>query len=72
MEPHEKIYRSKKKIFIDNFVGGIAWGLGGALGLAIILALSGFIINNVNLVPFAGEFVAEVIKYIQNDPQLVK
>ena len=61
------------KNFLINFSGGVAWGLGATVGLAIVLAFFGFILGKINLVPIVGTFVADVIKFVlQNNPQLVK
>lgn len=69
MEPHEKVYRSKGKIFVDNFTGGIAWGLGATVGFAII----GFLISKIDLVPIVGDFITNVNEYIlQKNPQLLR
>ncbi len=69
MEPHEKIHRSKKEIFVNNFIGGIAWALGATVGIAII----GFLITKVDLVPIVGNFITEVNEYIlQKNPQMLK
>lgn len=69
----DKPHANLKKIFIQNFMGGIAWGLGASVGAAIILALLGFVVGKLNLVPIVGSFVADVIKFIlQNNPQLIK
>ena len=51
-----------KNIFTTNFLGGIAWGLGATVGLAIILTVFGFLINKLNLVPIVGSFMADLIK----------
>jgi len=73
MQPHENIHNKKKVIFINNFIGGIAWALGATVGLAIIIALLGFILRNVDLIPFVGNFVAGVIEFIINkNPGLVR
>ena len=69
MEPHEKIYKNRKRIFIDNLIGGLAWAIGATMGLAII----GFVLSKVGLVPIIGDFVSEITKYIlQKNPQLLK
>lgn len=69
MEPHEKVYKTRKRIFIDNFIGGIAWALGATVGIAII----GFLISKIDLVPLVGNFVADVNEYIlQNNPRMLK
>ncbi len=64
---------SYKNIFTVNFLGGVAWGLGATVGLAIILTILGFLINKLNLVPIVGSFIAGLLKpVLQNNPQLIK
>jgi hypothetical protein len=64
VENHENIYKSRKRILADNFLGGIAWGLGVTIGLTVFFAVLAFIGRNIDLVPVVGEFVANVINYI--------
>lgn len=73
MDRHEGLHKSRKEIFVNNFLGGIAWALGATVGLAIIVAVLGFILKNINLVPFIGNFVADVIKFvISKRPDLMR
>ncbi len=73
MEQHESLHRNKKEILINNFIGGIAWALGATVGLAIIVAILGVILQNINLVPFVGNFVADIINFIiDKRPDLVR
>jgi len=72
MQPYEKVERSKKQIIINNFIGGIAWGLGATIGLAVVLALLGFLIGRVDFVPIVGDFFANVLEYTQRNPRLIK
>lgn len=73
MEAHERVNRGKKEIFINNFIGGIAWGLGATVGLAIILTLTGFLFGKIGLVPIIGDFIANLNEYIlQKHPQLIR
>lgn len=65
-ENHEQVKRSRKEIFVNNFIGGIAWGIGVTFGLSLLIALLGFVATQVNLVPVVGGFVSEVIKFILN------
>lgn len=69
MERHEYIHKSKKEIFINNLLGGVAWGIGATVGLSIVLALLSILGNAIGFVPIVGDFVSQVINYIQqNDP----
>lgn len=64
MEPAEKVNRSRKKMIIDNFLGGISWSLGVTIGGAIIIAIIAFLLSNVNYVPFIGDFVINIVNYV--------
>ena len=72
MEQHEKVYRTRKKIAIDNFIGGIAWSIGVLVGGTIVVALLGFVLGKVNLIPVIGDFVSQITMYVQNNSQLLK
>ena len=70
-QPHERVTQSKRHIIMNNFIGGIAWGLGVTIGLSIVLALLGLLSSAIGLVPFVGEFVSQIIEYIErSDPGL--
>lgn len=73
MQPNETIHRNRKKMIIDNFLGGIFWALGATIGVSIILALLGFILAKINLIPVVGEFVSEITTFVlQKNPNLIK
>ena len=72
-DKHEHVNRPRKHIFLNNFLGGLAWGLGATIGLSLIVFVLGLLAKYVDLVPLVGDFVARVIEFIlQNEPQLVK
>lgn len=63
----------RKEIFTNNFIGGIAWALGATIGGAIILAIIGFILSKVDLIPVVGDLVSKIAAYVsQNNPHLLK
>lgn len=73
MQPYKKVEVSKKQIIINNFLGGISWGLGVTIGLGILLAILGFVLSKVNLVPFIGQSVSTGIKSaFKNNPQFLR
>lgn len=73
MENHEQVKANRKQIIINNFIGGLAWALGATVGLAIIVAILGLILQNINLVPFVGNFIADIINFIiDKRPDLVR
>lgn len=57
--------KSRKDIFIDNFVGGLSWGVGSIIGATIIIGVLGFIITQTRYVPIVGDVVEVVIEKIQ-------
>ncbi|MCL6096571.1 MAG: DUF5665 domain-containing protein [Patescibacteria group bacterium] len=72
MERYDQVNKKKKTIFIDNFIGGIAWALGATVGLALIVALLTIIAKNINFVPVVGNFVTGVIEFIlSKNPNLL-
>ena len=73
MERYEKVTRSIKQIMFNNFLGGIAWAVGATIGLSFIIALLTILSKHINLIPYIGNFAAQVTNYVlQNTPQLIK
>ncbi|MDP3998693.1 MAG: DUF5665 domain-containing protein [bacterium] len=68
----DAIYRSKRQIVTYNFLGGIAWGVGTAIGATTIVAILAFFMSQINFIPGIGSFVAQVInavnQYNQSSP----
>ncbi len=70
-EKYKGVEKTKKTILVDNFLGGIAWGLGVTVGVTVLVAVLSFALKQVNLVPIVGNFVIEVQNFIsQNSPKL--
>lgn len=62
-----------KKIIINNFVGGMFWGVGLTLGAAVLIAIFGYTLSKVNYIPIVGTFVGEVQQFIaENSEQFEK
>lgn len=60
----EHIYRSRRQIITNNFLGGIAWGIGVTIGLALFFGILAFISQHIDFVPIVGDFIADIINYI--------
>ena len=61
---YKRVQKSKKVILTNNFIGGIAWGLGVTVGLSVFLAVLAFIAKRIDFVTIIGNFTSEVINYI--------
>jgi hypothetical protein len=64
-DKYNAVKESRKDIFVNNLVGGIAWGLGATVGLAIVLTILGYVFSKFDTVPVVGEYVKAVNMYIQ-------
>jgi hypothetical protein len=72
MEKHERANSTRKQIFINNFIGGIAWALGATVGLALIVTILTLILKNISLIPVIGNFIGDIINFIiQKNPNLL-
>lgn len=72
-DKHDLVTRSRKHIFLNNLLGGFAWGLGATIGLSVFLAIVGLIGKYIDLVPVVGNFVSKVLVFVlQNNPHLLK
>lgn len=72
MDKYQKVEEGKKELIINNFIGGISWALGATVGLAFVVAILGIIIKNVNVVPYVGNFVSNVLSFVvQKNPNLL-
>lgn len=65
MEAKENINRGRKRMFLDNFLGGIAWGVGSVLGATLFIAILAYSLSKINLVPIIGDFVTEVNQFVK-------
>lgn len=63
-EKHDHVKRSTKEIFLNNLLGGFAWGIGLTIGLAVFVAILSIISAKIDFVPIVGDFVSNVVNYI--------
>ena len=57
-----KPYKGRGAIFLDNFLGGIAWSFGSFIGLAIIAVIAGYLISRIDLIPIIGNWIAAILQ----------
>lgn len=65
LQPYEKSSKlSRSEIIYNNFLGGVSWGLGATVGLALFFIILGYIAKEIHLVPVVGSFVSQIINYL--------
>jgi predicted PurR-regulated permease PerM len=65
-QPFEKTYTfSRGQMMLNNFLGGISWAVGTVIGLAVFLGLMTLVAKNVNLIPYIGGFIGDILNYLQ-------
>lgn len=65
-QPYEKaVIQSKKQIIVNNFIGGLFWALGTTVGLAVIIGILGLLAKNVDVIPYIGGFIADIVNFVQ-------
>lgn len=58
---YEKVTLSRRQIIVNNFLGGISWGLGTTIGLSIFLVVTGIVLSRINLIPIIGDWLSQII-----------
>lgn len=55
-----------KRLLLVNFVGGLARGLGMAIGFTLLAAIFVYFIKQLVDLPLIGKYIAELIDIIEN------
>lgn len=63
-----ELLNNPRRFFWLNFLGGIARGLGAAVGATLLAAVAIYILQRIVVlnVPLIGDFVAEIVRIVQN------
>lgn len=62
----EKFYGSYWRLIWRSFVGGLFYGLGATIGLAIVLVIIGFILQSLGVLPIIGEWFKDLNRFIES------
>lgn len=62
-----EIMNNPKKLIFYNFIGGLARGLGTAIGLTLLVALLIFILRKIVDLPLIGEYIADLLDIIEKN-----
>ena len=69
-EKHLLVEKSLKKIMLNNFVGGIAWGVGVTIGASVLLTILGYFASNIGLIPVVGKFIQDLLVFLNENSYL--
>lgn len=59
-------YTAPRKLIWTNFLAGLARGLGLTIGTAIVLGLLGYILKQFLSVPIIGDYIAQLVDYVNS------
>jgi len=59
-------YTAPRKLLWINFLAGLARGLGLTIGTAIVLTLLGSLLTQFLSVPIIGDFIRQLVEYVQS------
>ena len=57
---------NQKKVLFNSFASGVLAGVGSAIGATIVFGLLIFILGQLNTVPFVGQYISNIIDYLQS------
>ena len=62
---HTRIHISTWRMILNNFLGGLFWGLGTVLGATLVVGLVIIILGQLNSVPIVGDFFSDILQSLQ-------
>lgn len=63
---YAEIMNNPKRLLYMNFIGGLARGLGTAIGLTVLAALLIYILRQIVNLPLIGQIIANLLDIIDN------
>ena len=61
---YERTTLSRRKIMINNFLGGLSWGLGTVIGATVIVGIIFYLLGKLGAIPVIGSFFGKIIKEV--------
>jgi hypothetical protein len=69
-ERYKGVHKNRRTIFVNNLIGGVAWGVGSVLGATIVVGLLGLIFIKTEKIPIVGDFVRIVIEQVEKGQEV--
>ncbi|MCA9370109.1 MAG: hypothetical protein H6774_00850 [Pseudomonadales bacterium] len=61
---HMVYYKPRKTVLLDNFLGGVFWGLGSGIGATVVIAVVGYLLAQTTELPFIGQIIQNVMRSV--------
>ena len=55
---------SPTRLIFNNFVSGLAWGVGSVLGATVVVGLLIYLVGLLNTAPVIGSYISHILQYI--------
>ncbi|OGY23439.1 MAG: hypothetical protein A2172_04390 [Candidatus Woykebacteria bacterium RBG_13_40_15] len=62
---HSRVHLPTGRVILNNFLGGLAWGVGTVLGATIVVGLVIIILSKISSIPIIGDFIGNILNEIQ-------
>jgi hypothetical protein len=63
---HTRVHLPTGKVILNNFLGGLAWGVGTVLGATVIIALIILLLSKLSAIPVVGNFFISILNQLQH------
>ena len=57
---------NQRRALLNSFASGMLFGVGSAIGASFVFGLIIFILGQLNTVPFVGQYISNIIDYLQS------
>ncbi len=61
-----RVHQSIRKMMLNNFLGGLAWGLGTVLGATLVVGSLLWFFSKLDTAPLIGDYINNILNYIQS------
>ena len=59
---------STTQMVFNNFLSGLAWGVGSVLGATVVVASLIYFLSQLNTAPLIGHFISHILETIKTVP----
>lgn len=67
-----RVYKRPGKFLLFSFLKGLMVGFGSVLGASLLVGMFVYLVSQIQLVPFFGDFVTDILKEIDTNQVLIE